>query len=138
MTAGEKQELIVEYKHDMGRFFFYSNILVGEFHEGIHASKENSKELIQFVKRVYGDETPFVYISHRLHPYSMDPIALREVTKMFPNFIGFAIVSQNKYRRMIVSLERFFIVKPIGIFYELESAFSWAEERIEDDSKQDT
>lgn len=135
MTARATQELIVEYKHDIGRFFFYPNIVVGELYEGVHATKENTKELTQFVKKVYGEETPFVYISHRLYPYSMDPIGSREVVKMFSNFIGFAIVSQNKYRRMIVSLEKFFIVKPIGVFYELESAFTWAEELIENNSK---
>lgn len=132
------QELIVEYKHDLGKFFFYPNIVVGEFYKGVHVTKESSKELIQFIKRVYEDKTPFVYISHRLHAYSMDLIESREVVKMFPNFIGFAVVSQNKYRRMIVSLEKIFVVKPIDVFYELESAFIWAEERIEENIRQNT
>lgn len=130
-TPRTQQKFIVEHKLDIGKFLFYSNIVVGEFYEGVHVTKENAIEPIQIALRVYGDSVPIIYISHRLHSYSMDPVGYGEVVKMFPNFIGFAIVSQNRYRRMLASIEKLFIKKPIGVFYDMEAAFAWAGEQLE-------
>ena len=126
-----RQKFIVEHKLDIGKFVFYANIVVGEFYEGVHVTKENATEPIQIALQIYGDKEPIVYISHRLHSYSMDPVGYGEVVKMFPNFIGFAIVSQNRYRRMLANIEKLFIKKPIGVFYDMESAFDWAEGLLE-------
>ena len=126
-----RQKFIVEHKLDIGKFVFYTNIVVGEFYEGVHVTKENATEPIQIALQIYGDKEPIVYISHRLHSYSMDPVGYGEVVKMFPNFIGFAIVSQNRYRRMLANIEKLFIKKPIGVFYDMESAFDWAEGLLE-------
>jgi len=126
-----KQKLIVEHELDIGKFMFYTNVVVGEFYEGVHVTKNNAIEPIQIASQLYGSSEPIVYISHRLNSYSMDPVGYGEVVKMFPNFIGFAIVSQNRYRRMLVSIEKLFIKKPIGVFYDLEAAFSWADGLLE-------
>lgn len=127
----KKQELIVEHHLDIGKFSFYPKFLVSEFAEGVHVTKANALQLIQLAQKIYGDKRPFIYMSHRLHSYSMDPIGYGEVVNMFPNFRGFAIVSQNRYRRMLANLEKLFIKKPIAVFYTLEDAFVWAEELLE-------
>lgn len=127
-TASVKQPLVAEHHLDIGKFSFYPNILVGEFAEGCHVTKKNAWQAIELTQELYGTTRPLVYVSHRKHSYSMDPMGYKEVVDMFPNFKGFAIVSQNKYRRMIASLEKLFIKKPIGVFYTLEEAFQWADE----------
>jgi len=126
-----EQKLIVEHILDIGKFLFYTNVVVGEFYEGVHVTKENATQPIEIASQLYGDTEPIVYISHRLHSYSMDPVGYGEVVKMFPNFIGFAIVSQNRYRRMLASIEKLFIKKPIGVFYDMDAAFVWAESLLE-------
>ena len=126
-----RQKFIVEHKLDIGKFLFYENIVVGEFYEGVHVTKKNAIEPIQIALRLYGGSVPIVYISHRLHSYSMDPVGYGEIVKMFRNFIGFAIVSQNRYRRMLASIEKLFIKKPIGVFYDMEAAFVWADGLLE-------
>lgn len=130
-TPRTQQKLIVEHKLDIGRFLFYTNVVVGEFYEGVHVTKKNAAEPIKIALQIYGDSKSIVYISHRLHSYSMDPVGYGEVVKMFPNFIGFAIVSQNRYRRMLASIEKLFIKKPIGVFYDMDAAFAWAESLLE-------
>lgn len=131
ITPSTTQELIAEHQLEIGKFLFYTNIVVGEFYEGAHVTKENAIEPIYISQQIYGEYKPIVYISHRLNSYSMDPVGYKEVVEMFPNFKGFAIVSKNKYRRMLASLEKLFIKKPIGVFDNMDSAFYWAEELLE-------
>jgi len=134
IAPSTKQKIIVEHNLEIGKFLFYTNIMVSEFYEGVHVTKENATEIILNTKQIYGDYKPFVYISNRRHSYSMDTMGYKEVTDMFPNFKGLAIVSQNKYRRMMASLEKLFIKKPIGVFDNMNSAFFWAEKLLEKNS----
>lgn len=131
ITPSTTQELIAEHQLEIGKFLFYTNIVVGEFYEGVHVTKENAIEPIYISQQIYGEYKPIVYISHRLNSYSMDPVGYKEVVEMFPNFKGFAIVSKNKYRRMLASLEKLFIKKPIGVFDNMDSAFYWADKLLE-------
>lgn len=133
-TILTRQKLIAEHNLEIGRFRFYPNVIVGEFFEGIHVTKANALQPIRLAQKIYGDTTPFIYISHRLHSYSMDPIGYGEVVNMFPNFRGFAIVSQNKYRRMLANLEKLFIKRPLAVFHTLEDAFVWGENLLEKES----
>ncbi len=125
-----QQKLILEHRLDIGRFLFYTNMVVGEFDEGVHVTKRSAAEAIEIALQLYAGRTSIIYISHRLNSYSMDPVGYGEVVKMFPNFIGFAVVSQNRYRRMLAAIEKLFIKKPVGVFYDLEAAFTWAEDLL--------
>lgn len=126
---------VVEYQLDIGRFLFYPTIMVGEFAEGVHVTKNNASKLIELTESFYRDTKQFVYISHRRHSYSMDTLAYGEVLKRFPHVKGIAIVSHNKYRRMLVSLEKLFLKKPIATFLTLHNATQWAEELLSDQVK---
>ncbi len=130
IIGGKQQKLLLEHTFDIGKFQYYENIIVGEFYEGVHVTFENAIEPITMAKELYRNNEPLVYVSHRLHSYSMDPMGYRKTMNMFPNFHGFAIVSTNKYRRMLVSLEKLFIPKPTAVFYELSAAFDWAEQLL--------
>ncbi|WP_276168459.1 hypothetical protein [Zobellia alginiliquefaciens] len=130
--APTTHKLIAEHDFVFAKFWFYPNFLVGEFAEGADVSKENSLGPIRYVKRYYGRTTPFVYISNRKNSYSMDPMGYKEIVDMFPNLMGMAIVSENKYRRMIATLEKMFIKKPIGVFHKLDEAYVWAIKNIEE------
>ena len=130
-TPKTPKKLLAERHLDIGKFYFYSNVVVGEFAEGVHVTIENATQAIQWAQEICGKDQRFVYISNRLHSYSMDPVGARKVVSLFPNLIGFAVVSKNKYRRMFVSLEKIFIKKTISVFYNLEDAFSWADELLQ-------
>ena len=129
-THKSERKLIAEHRLDIGTFYFYPNIVVGQFEEGVHVTIENATLAIQLAQEIFGKKTRFIYISHRLHSYSMDPVGARKVASQFPNLIGFAIVSQNKYRRMLASIEKLFIKKTIGVFYDMDAAFAWADELL--------
>jgi hypothetical protein len=126
---------IAEHKLDIGLFTFYQNILVGEFAEGVHVTFENAAIAIQIATQFYGTEAPFLYISHRKHSYSMNPVGYKEVLELFPNFKAFGIVAKNKRGRMLANLERLFVKKPIRVFDNLEEALLWAEGLLQQDNK---
>lgn len=126
-----KHTPLEEHILDIGKFTFYPNIIVCEIKEGIHVDFENSAYPIQIAQMILGSEKPAVYISHRTNSYSWNPVNYREVIELFPNFSGFAIVSENKRRRMIAHLERLFIKKPIRVFENIDDAIDWAQKLIE-------
>jgi len=134
ITPNIEQEFIVEHELKIGKFSFFQNIIVGEFYEGVHVTKSNAIEPILIAQQIYGEYKPIVYISHRRHSYSMDPIGYKEVVDMFPNFKGFAIVSKNKYRRKLAALEKLFIKKPVSTFDNLDSAIFWAKKLLNKNS----
>jgi len=127
MLIEPKYNPIIAETYPVGQFLFYPNFVVGKFNEGAHVTKENMAGAIRLAQEIYSADCPIVYISHRLHSYSMDPTGYQEVAKLFPNFKGFAIVSKNRYRRMLAKLERRFIKKPMAVFYDLDTAFEWAD-----------
>lgn len=128
--ADLKQKPLVEHKIDLGRFVFYENVSIAEISEGTHVTFEKVSDMLRIAEDVYGNDTPFVYISNRINSYSIDPLGYYEAIKLFPNLKAYAIVSQNKQRRMLAVLEKLFIKKPIRVFNNLENAFDWSEQII--------
>lgn len=126
-----KQQAILEHNLETARFVFYQNMAVVEGHEGTHVTFEKVNNVLKVAEEVYGNDIPFVYISHRIHSYSIDPIGYYKAIKSFPNLKAFAIVSPNKRTKMTANLERLFVAKPIRVFDDLNSAMLWAEEIIE-------
>lgn len=132
--ADLKQKPLIEHIIELGRFMFYANMSIAEVSEGTHVTHEKIAEMLKMAEDVYGDDVPFVYISNRIHSYSIDPLGYYEAIKQFPNIKGYAIVSQNKQRRTLAVLEKLFIKKPIRVFDDLEKATVWAEQLIEKSS----
>ncbi|GAB5473467.1 MAG: hypothetical protein Mars2KO_15660 [Maribacter sp.] len=129
--ADLKQQPVAEHKLDLGRFVFYKNISISEVSEGTHVTFEKVADMLRIAENVYGNDTPFVYISNRIHSYSIDPLGYYEAIKLFPNLKAYAIVSQNNRRRTLAVLEKLFMKKPIRVFDDLEKAYEWAAQIIE-------
>ncbi len=130
--GGEPQKLIAEKVLEIGKFQFFSNVIVGEFNDGVHVTHEKLALPLQMAREVYGDSVPVVYLSHRVHSYSSNPIGHKKLIAQFPNFVGFGVVSNNRYRRGLIRLEKHFIKGPVQVFYELPEAFDWAERLLGD------
>lgn len=130
-TTKTKRNIITTIETDIGRFDYYSNMVVAEVKEGAHVGTDEAIEPLQAGAQVFGYGVNFVYISHRLNSYSIDPTGYYEAASMFPNFKALAIVATNRRRRMLANLERLFMKRPIYVFSNLEDAFQWAEEYLE-------
>lgn len=133
-TTKIKRTSITTLETEIGRFVYYSNMVVAVVNEGVHVTVDSAIEPLQAGAQIFGYRKDFVYISHRLHSYSIDPTGYYDAASMFPNFKGLAIVATNKRQRMLANLERLFMKRPIHVFDNLEAAFQWAEEFLENKS----
>lgn len=129
-TPKTKRQVITTLETKIGTFEYYSNMVIAVVKEGVHVTFEAAVEPLQTGAQVFGYGENFVYISHRLHSYSIDPTGYYEAASMFPNFKALAIVATNRRRRMLANLERLFMKRPIHVFDNLEAACEWAEEYL--------
>lgn len=106
---------------------FYDKYVIAKINEGVHLDHQHNEALIKVIEDHYSK--PFVYITHRINSYSVDPNVYPRATKV--EFLkGFAVVS-NKYQAKInAQIEQLFFGKPFEIFSELEDAIDWAENLI--------
>lgn len=107
----------------------YDHNVVVVMKEGINITPDYNEVLIE-VTNTYFKNRPFVYITHRLNSYSVDPKIYHETVKI-KNLIGFAVVSKDYKAKVNAQIEQLFFNKPFEIFTELENAFSWADQLIE-------
>ncbi len=116
-------KLIKVIKNEIATVFFYKHFVVAEFAEGITLSYKNGLSLLFNGLKIVGI-TPFFYISHRKHSYSLVPTDY-EFLNRIPNLKALAVVYPNKKKFSTVSLESNFIKKPVKEFTSLEEAYHW-------------
>ena len=114
---------------DFCKMSIYDNYLVVVIKEGVNLIPNHNNVLIE-VTNTYFSGKPFVYITHRLNSYSVDPKIHFETAKI-QNLKGFAVVSRNYQAKTNAQIEQMFFNKPFEIFNTLEDAFKWSEKLIE-------
>lgn len=130
MISKVNKELIAEHLLDIGTLYFYKNFVVTEIKEGMTLSFEKALPMFLLAKKYYGNKTPFVYISNRIYSYSFEPTAHYKSTKLFPNLVGFAVVSYGTISNKVAHLEQAFLNVPTEIFHNLEDAIEWVDQLI--------
>jgi hypothetical protein len=102
----------------------YENYLVVVIKAGVDITPAHNNVLLKVTKNHFSDK-PFVYITHRINSYSVDPKIYFETSKI-ENLKGFAVVSSNYKAKINAQIEQMFFNKPFEIFTKLEDAFTWA------------
>jgi len=106
----------------------YDKYLVVVIKEGVNITPDHNSVLLE-VTEMYFSDKPFVYITHRLNSYSVDPKIYFETVKI-ENLKGFAVVSKNYQAKINAQIEQMFFTKPFEIFTKLDEAIEWAEDVI--------
>lgn len=106
----------------------YDNYVVVVMKEGVNITPDYNSVLVE-VTNAYFSDKPFVYITHRVNSYSVDPKIYFETAKI-ENLEGFAVVSKNYQAKINAQIEQMFFNKPFEIFTNLDDAFKWAEKTI--------
>lgn len=111
---------------DLGfcKLHFFENFVVSNMKQGITIDAEKSGALCDAVMDFYKDK-PFVYITHRIHSYSVDPTTYFYASKI-KALAGFAVVSSNIKTISIAKFEKAFLKKPFEIFNHMLDAVEWA------------
>lgn len=115
-------------KFDFCLITLYDSYLVNNINEGVNLLPKHNEVLVDLAKSHFQDR-PFVYITHRVNSYSVDPKIYFKTSKI-RNLVGFAVVSDKFKAKSNAEVEKMFFSKPFEIFGELEKAKKWAKQLV--------
>ncbi|WP_298538557.1 hypothetical protein [uncultured Aquimarina sp.] len=120
--------MIRSYNLDFCKLDVYQNYMIAVMKEGIVVSEKNNSILIKIAEKHF-KKAPFVYITHRIHSYAVDPIIYIKTAKV-PNLLGFAVVSNDPKQKVQTTYEKSFFKKEFRQFDDVESALTWKDDLI--------
>ncbi|MEH6535580.1 MAG: hypothetical protein V7719_04260 [Psychroserpens sp.] len=109
---------------DFCEIHIYENYMVVTVNTGVNITPVHN-EVLTRVADTYFKNKPFVYITHRINSYSVDPTVYKETSKI-SNLVGFCVVSKNYMAKSAAQIEKLFLSKPFEIFDTLTDAIAWA------------
>jgi len=101
---------MTNFKHlesELAEVFILDDFLIAQIKEGQHVDKLFFKELKKLIK-TYFDKKPFVYISNRVHSYSVDALLYKEIFKV-SEIIGIGIIATNSLVNKTLNLKNSFL-----------------------------
>lgn len=101
----------------------YKNYIVVIVDEGETIDMNKSSQLIEVAKSIFPEE-PFVYVTHRLNSYAVDPEVYGPVSEI-ANLAGFCVVSSNFMAKTNAEIEKLFLKKPFAILDTIKEAEQW-------------
>lgn len=102
-----------ELKFDFCNMNIYDNYMVVVMNEGVTINPSHNKILLNIVDTYFNNKN-FVYITHRINSYSVDPAIYFETSKI-KNLVGFAVVSKDYKAKSNAEIEKLFFNKPFEI-----------------------
>ncbi|WP_179335473.1 hypothetical protein [Winogradskyella costae] len=116
--------MIKKLSFNFGELSIYDNYVLAVMKEGVTISP-NYNDVLVDISETYFRNKNFIYITHRIHSYSVDP-QIYYKTEKIENLIGFAVVSHNYQAKLNAQIEKMFFKKPLMIFSDIEEAITWA------------
>ncbi|OAB78990.1 hypothetical protein [Cochleicola gelatinilyticus] len=113
---------------DFGIIEIHNFYVIATINEGVVLTNDLSYEIIQHAVEHFQD-APFVYITNRIHSYSVDP-SVYIMTNDIKNLKGFGVVSPHVLARDNATFEKNFLNKEFEIFKTLDEAIEWARNLI--------
>ncbi len=101
----------------------YEDYILTVMNEGITVLPEYNEILKDLAEKFFKDSN-FVYITHRVNSYAVDPIIYLETSKI-SNLRGFIVVDPKLETNTSLEIEILFLKKPFAAFNELEAAIKF-------------
>ncbi|TXE05964.1 hypothetical protein ES711_14085 [Gelidibacter salicanalis] len=115
-------------KFDFCDIEIYEDYVVVMINEGVTVMPKHNTILINIVD-TYFRHREFVYITHRVNSYAVDPSIYLETSKI-KNLRVFVVVSKDYKAKANAEVEMLFFNKPFKIFDDFQDAKDWAEASI--------
>ncbi|MFC5195250.1 hypothetical protein ACFPH8_07900 [Bizionia hallyeonensis] len=109
-----------------GTITCHNHYMIAVMKEGITVSIDLNNELYD-IARNYFNNRKFVYITHRINSYSVDPNVYFETSKI-KNLVGFAVVFGDSVKIDNTDFESTFISIPFKAFQSLDEAIAWSDQ----------
>ncbi|WP_271768158.1 hypothetical protein [Aquimarina algiphila] len=120
--------MVTSYNFDFCHIEIYNDYIKAVMKAGITVSPEHNTILLQVVERHFKNK-PFVYLTHRINSYAVNPTIYLETAKI-KNLVGFAVVSNDPKQIMQTKVEKIFFGKEFKQFDTIEAALNWKNETI--------
>lgn len=106
----------------------YNDYVISRINKGIHLTPDKNR-ILEDIANDYFNNKQFVYITHRINSYSVDPSIYLQTSKV-KNLIGFAVVAEVPLAKGNAEVEKLFLKKPFEIFSDLDDAIEWAKSLV--------
>ncbi len=122
------KEAIQEINFDFGNYYLFDSFIIGEVHEDVVFTwEDHGKILVKEFSNLYDQNgNDIVYITNRVHEYSVVPSDWINFYKYQYSLKGYAIVSYTPRGILNIILEKIFMRNKIKGFDNLSDAVSWA------------
>ncbi|MBG43156.1 MAG: hypothetical protein CL530_04235 [Aequorivita sp.] len=108
---------------DIGMIYFYNGIVIFEAKEGVVLSYKTGFSILLKGLNYLGTK-PWVYISNRVHSYSIKPMDYKYLNKV-PTLRAVGVVNYSEVGHTNAELEAKFCKKPFHMFNNLTEAAIW-------------
>ena len=118
----------VKLSYVFGDVELFDHYMIVVMRQNVHISPDYNAILVELVNEHYKD-IPFVYLTHRINSYTVDPAIYLETAKI-RNLVGFGVIAKAPLAAGNATLEKLFMNKPFEIFKDLDEAVKWAKETV--------
>lgn len=107
---------------NIGNLYFFNNLVISEFNEGVHASFENCSEVISSIIEHFGKSKPFGFITNMINSYSSEPLDTPKFPETMRNMAAYGAVCYSKEAKMSIIIENGFCNNKIICYKDLYEA----------------
>lgn len=119
-----RKEVLYQRTLEFCEVTIFSDYIYVVMNEGITVIPEYNDILVSLTNKYFKDKD-FVYITHRIHSYSVNPTIYLDTVRI-ENLKGFVVVSTDSEREIAnTKIEKLFFKKPFALFDSLDDAIHW-------------
>ena len=109
---------------------FYEDYVISQPKEGIVIRRKEITDIVKVCSDHY-KKKKFVYLSYRIHKFSVDPMVYIKL-KDLNNLVGIGVVSRKASSLNTAVFESNFTETPYAIFLDIEKAQEWVKSIVHD------
>jgi|SRR6056297_507384 len=116
---------------EFGTFYFFDVLVISEINKGVLFQWKMAEKVVKAAKQFYGDNKPIVYISNRIHSYTVVPTDWIKFYKNRHDLAYYSVVGSTTGSLPSTLLEKMFFKGSLQKFQDLEDAIAWSLEQLE-------
>ncbi|MGS2726902.1 hypothetical protein ACU8DI_09865 [Psychroserpens sp. BH13MA-6] len=126
------ENILKEFEYSFGHVYVFKRFVVSEINDGITFTwEDHAKQIVNDVTTYLNtDGSDLVYISHRIHSYSVKPNDWLNFFKNSYELKAYGVVGYTQSSILNVVIENLFFHKKIKRFNNLETAIQWATDKV--------
>lgn len=124
IESNVSNQIIKSVQKKIGSIFFFNDIAVVEFNEGVHIDINNSGEIFNEINSYFGPDRHFGVIANRINSYSVNLLDAELFRAKVKNLSAYAIVSYNSAGQMNAEIESRFCLSENIIYNSIHEALN--------------